>query len=276
MNDNNQTDSASNEPANEADNNAPPPADTGFSLQKVIDDAKAVLTDPVNFYRTMSTTGGYAEPAIFVAVMGATLGILMTFYSLFGAQGIGTMAVGFASFIIMPIMAVIGSFIGALIMFVIWKLMGSDYDYETAYRCVAHATALYPIMGVISLIPYLGTIVGVLWGMYLMYVASVETHKIKAETARIAIGILAVIALFFQVSGEIAQRKLQSQFEKYEDAADSIGKSMEDSIKDLENLDEMTPEEAGRALGEFFKGMNEGMEEFGKGFEEGAVEGSKE
>ncbi|MFK7732681.1 MAG: YIP1 family protein [Pseudomonadales bacterium] len=252
------------------------PQNSGFDLGKVIDDAKAVLTDPAGFYRAMPTTGGFAEPAIFVAVMGAVIGVLMTLVALFGGSGLGAMAVGVGSFIMMPIMAVIGSFIAALIMFVIWKLMGSDYDYETAYRCVAYATAIYPIMGVLGLIPYIGTIVGVLWGMYLMYNASVEVHKIKAETARMVIGILAAVMLFMQVSGEIAMRKIESSMDKYEEAAESIGKNMEGSLKELENLDEMSPEEAGRKLGEFFKGMSEGMEEFEQGFEQGTEQGSAE
>ncbi|MEM8496467.1 MAG: YIP1 family protein [Pseudomonadota bacterium] len=263
-------DTNNQQPANEQ--SAPPsPQDSGFDLGKVIDDAKAVLTDPAGFYHAMPTTGGFAEPAIFVAVMGAVIGVLMTLVALLGGSGLGAMAVGIGSFIMMPIMAVIGSFIAALIMFVIWKLMGSEYDYETAYRSVAYATAIYPIMGVLGLIPYIGTIVGVLWGMFLMYNASVEVHKIKAETARLVIGILAAIMLFMQVSGEIAMRKLDSEMERYEEAAESIGKSVEGSIKELENLDEMSPEEAGRKLGEFFKGMSEGMEEFEQGFEQGSA-----
>ena len=271
MNDNSNNDSdQASEPAEEQLPPAAAPQDTGFSLNKVIEDAKAVLTDPAGFYRSMPVAGGFAEPAIFVAVMGAAIGVLMTIVAIFGGHGLGAMAVGFGSFIMMPIMAVIGSFIGALVMFVIWKLMGSDYDYETAYRCVAYASAIYPIMGVLGVIPYVGTIVGVLWGMFLMYNATVETHKIKAETARLVIGVLAAIMLFMQVSSEIAMRKVEDSLEKYEDAAESIGKSMEDNLKELENLDEMSPEEAGRKLGEFFKGMSEGMEQFEQGFEEGA------
>ncbi|MFK8018715.1 MAG: YIP1 family protein [Pseudomonadales bacterium] len=248
--------------------------DTGFDLQRVIEDAKSVLSNPVAFYRGLATKGGFAEPAIFVAVMGAVTGLLMTFFSLFGADRLGTTEIGFLSFIIMPIFAVIGSFVGALIMFVIWKLMGSDYDYETSYRSVAYAMAIYPITAVLGLIPYIGAIVGGLWGMYLIYCATVHTHKIAEKTARTVIGVLAALSIFMQISGEIAARKAEA-------AAERIGSSFEETIKgledlgDLENLEEMSPEEAGRKLGEFFKGMSEGMEEFEKGLEEGSQKGSE-
>jgi uncharacterized membrane protein YdjX (TVP38/TMEM64 family) len=43
------------------------------------------------------------------------------------------MGAGFGAIIFMPIAVAIGSFIGAAILFVIWKLMGSQEDYETAY-----------------------------------------------------------------------------------------------------------------------------------------------
>lgn len=59
----------------------------------------------------------------------------------------------------MPIAVAIGSFIGAAILFVIWKLMGSQEDYETAYRCGAYLMALAPITTLINVIPYAGAII---------------------------------------------------------------------------------------------------------------------
>ena len=259
--------------------------DNGFSLMTVIEDAKRVILDPMSFYRDMSRSGGYAEPAIFVAVMAVVLGLIMTVFALFGAGHLGAIAVSIGSVIIMPIMAVIGSFIGALIMFVIWKLMGSTQNYEAAYRSVAFASAIYPVMGVLSVVPYIGTIVGVLWGFYLMYAASIEVHGIKKETARIAIGILVVICLFMQISAEVASRKfaskaeevgqgLEQMGEKYEDLGEALGEtlgeSLGSSLDDLESMEDMTPEEAGQKLGEFFKKLEQGMEGFEKGFEESA------
>ena len=38
---------------------------TNFDFGTVIDDAKKVITDPIAFYRSMPTTGGYANPLIF-------------------------------------------------------------------------------------------------------------------------------------------------------------------------------------------------------------------
>lgn len=217
-----------------------------FNLRRVIDDAVRVITQPVDFYRGMGKTGGYAEPVIFVIVMAVALGLLLTVFSLFGGGRLGGMAMGWAAFIVFPIFAVIGSFIGGAILFVIWKLMGSEEPFETAYRCVAFATAIYPVMGLLSLIPYLGTIVGVVWGMYLMITASVEVHQRQRNNALLVFGILGALLLLFNISGERRARQFDAHFAQLEQSADK--------------LEEKSPEEAGKAVGEFLKGMEKGME----------------
>ncbi|PLW70577.1 YIP1 family protein [Pseudohalioglobus lutimaris] len=289
---NNTSASGSSGPGVASSPSASPPA-KGFSLGTVVEDARRVCTDPSGFYSDMAKSGGYAEPAIFVAVMAAILGLLMTIFAMFGAGHLGAMAISVASIIIMPIFAVIGSFIAALVMFVIWKLMGSSQSYETAYRCIAYATAIYPIMGLLNIVPYVGTVIGVLWGVYLMYTASIKVHEIKAETARIVMGILAALMVFSQISGEIASRKIAAKAQQLEErleklgipgdsarnndgqSPETVGETLEAGLAELENIDQMTPEEAGEKLGAFFKKFEEGAKAFEKSYEESA-EGTAE
>ncbi len=219
---------------------------SNFDISNVLDDAVKVVTRAVDFYRGMPKTGGYTEPLIFVVVMAVATGVLLTVFSLFGAGRMGAMAVGWASVIVMPIVAVVGSFVGAAIMFVIWKLMGSNESYETTYRCVAYATAIYPITAFLSLVPYLGTLIAVAWLVYLMVIASTEVHARTRNTSLIVFGILGLLMLMFNLSTEMAARRFESQLEH-------MGRSME-------NLEDMTPEEAGKAMGEFLKGMEKGMQ----------------
>lgn len=228
-----------------------------FDLGTVIDDAKRLITNPVEFYRTMPQDGGYANPLIFAVVVAAVTGIAIAILSLVGL-GSGSMAfagiAGFTAIIIFPVMAVIGTFVGGAIMFVIWKLMGSEKSYETAYRCVAYSYAIMPLVLLVSIIPYVGTIVKTLWGLFLMYTASIEVHEIKAQTAKIVMGVLAALGLLFGISSERTARHYQKNFSQYED---KFGKALED-------IDDMTAEEAGREFGKFLKGM----EKFAEGLEE--------
>lgn len=237
-----------------------------FNLGTVLEDAKRVITDPVGFYRDMPKSGGFADPMIFVAAIAVLIGVAAAIFSVIGL-GKASMAfagvAGFSAVIIIPIFAVIGSFIGGAILFVIWKLMGSEHNYETAYRCVAYAYAIAPIALVLSIIPYLGTIIKGLWGTFLMYTASVEVHSLKAQTAKIVFGVLAAIGIFSGLSSERAMRTLEHRFER---VMESTGSG--DFYKKLENGEEITAEEAGKQVGEFLKGL----EKFSKGLEEAAKE----
>jgi len=134
--------------------------------------------------------------------------------------------------------------------------MGSEKDYEIAYRCMAYSTAMLPVLVILSIIPYLSPIVRAIWTALLMIIASIEVHSLKALTAKIVFGIIGAISLFFGVSSEYAARNIQDMLNN---TASNIENS--DFFKNLENLDnleDMTPEEAGEKVGEFLKGLEEG------------------
>ncbi|MBL4851344.1 MAG: YIP1 family protein [Gammaproteobacteria bacterium] len=217
-------------------------------LDNVLQDVIKVITNPVGFYRNMPKTGGFADPVIFVLVMAVTMGFLIAVFSLFGAGVIGAMAAGFSALIFMPIFALVGSFIGAAILFVIWKLMGSGESYETAYRCVAYAAAIYPIMAVLGLIPYIGTLIGIAWGMYLMISASIEVHQLNQKTAYTVFGILGALLIVMNLGSEMATRKMTAKVEGLE-------KQFEGITKQLEQSADKTPEQMGKDIGDFIKGL---------------------
>lgn len=217
-----------------------------FDINKVIASAKAVITAPATYFQTMPKSGGLVEPLIFILVMAVAMGVISAIFSLFSSP-VGMMASGFAAIIIIPIGALIGAFIGAAILFVIWKLMGSEENYETAFRCLAAITAIYPIIAVLSIIPYIGGIVGVVWGTYLLIEASVAVHGRERKTAQIVFGILGALMLFSNVSSEYAARKAMDR--------------MEDLASQFEDMENLPPEEMGKKMGEFLKGMEQGMGE---------------
>lgn len=225
--------------------------------------AVKVITSPGEFYRAMQKTGGFADPLIFVLVMAAIAGLEIALFSLFGASVIGTVAAGYGAVIFLPLTAAIGSFIGAALVFVVWRLMGSDENYETAYRCIAYAAAIYPITVLISLLPYIGTIVSVAWGCYLMVIASLEVHRLKRQTVYIVFGVLALLGILLNLSSERAVRHMAAQVDELEMQAEQFGKQ-------LERLEDMTPEEAGRAVGGFLKGLGEAAEGMAQESEDGA------
>jgi len=176
-----------------------------------------VITDPVGFYQDMPKSGGLINPLIFMVVLSLVAGVLSAVLSLFGLGVAGAMAGGLIAIILVPIFVVIFGFIGAAIAYVIWKMMGSQEDFETAFRCVAYTAAITPITAVLSLIPYIGSLASALWPMALLALASIHVHRRSVQASWAVFGALGIIFALISVSGEQANRQLMSGMEDLQD-----------------------------------------------------------
>jgi hypothetical protein len=231
------------------------------SIQKT---AMSVLTSPSAFFRKMPKTGGFIEPLIFMVIMGIISGLIQTIFSLISLNIAGGMAMGVASIILVPIFAVIGGFIGAAILFVIWKLLGSKETYETAYRCGAYISVLMPIITVLGIIPYLGSAVAIALYVYFLVIASVEVHKIPSQKAWLVFGIIGAILIIMNISAQMSARKLSKEAGKFQEKMEETSKTMkkqveqmqkqtEDIQKQAEEMMQKQAEEAKKAVEEMQK-----------------------
>jgi len=203
-----------------------------------------VVTKPTEFFQGMPKTGGFLEPLAFAVMMGFIGGIIQALFNVIGlgrAAGYGgSMMAGFGVIILMPIFIAIGSFIGAAILFVIWKLMGSQEDYETAYRCGAYLSALAPITAVIGAVPYLGGIVSM--AIYVLYlvIASVHVHHLPSQKSWLVFGIIGVIFAVLGVNAEYKARHMSSNMDNWLRAGEEMRKEYQDKTKDVQkSADEM-------------------------------------
>jgi len=203
--------------------------------------ALEVISDPVGFYRKLPRAGGYVEPLCFATAFGFA-GILIQFL-LHGLFGLGTI-ISFWMVLAWPILIAIFSFVGAGVMHVLWRVLGSQASYETSYRSAAFLAALSPITALLGIVPYLGTIVSMGWMAYLLIVASIEVHGVKPNTAYAVFGGIGLLLTLSSLGTERAARQLSPELER-------LGSEIED----------MSPEEAGKAVGEFLRGLEQGAKE---------------
>jgi uncharacterized protein YacL len=191
----------------------------------------------------MPKSGGFLEPLVFAVIMGFIVGIIQAILSFIGlgpGAGYGGGMHGFSMIIFMPIAAAIGSFIGGAILFIIWKLMGSQEDYEAAYRCGAYLMALSPITAIIGAIPYAGGLISM--GIYLFYLvtASVHVHNIPSQKAWLVFGILAIIFAVLGLNMERKARNMGSEMEQWREMGENMRKEYQDQAKDMKkSSDEM-------------------------------------
>jgi hypothetical protein len=169
-----------------------------------------VITNPAGFFGQMPKSGGYLPPLIFMVFVAIVSGFLLTILALLGL-GRGGVLTGLAAVVMMPLMMAIFSFLGAAILFIFWKILGSGESFETAYRCSAYASAIMPITAVLRAVPYLGSVLGLVWMTYLMVVASTEVHGIAVKKARIAFGIVGGLLILSTLSAEITGRKMMHE-----------------------------------------------------------------
>lgn len=209
------------------------PFDLASVLTSVQKTAMTVVTSPSAFFKEMPKAGGFVEPLIFMVVMGIISGLLQTIFSIVGLH-FGFMAMTAWSIILVPIYLIIGGFIGAAILFVIWMLLGSKESYETAYRCGAYISVLMPIITVLGLIPYLGSTIGIALYVYFLVIASAEVHKIPSQKAWLVFGIIGAILIILNISGQITARKYSREANKFREKMEETSKAMKQQAEQMQ------------------------------------------
>jgi type VI protein secretion system component VasK len=131
----------------------------------------------------------------------------------------------------MPIAVAILSFIGAAIIFVIWKLIGSQENYETSYRCIAYLMALMPITAILSVIPYAGGIINMAIFIYYIVIASTQVHNIPSQKAWLVFGIIGIVLALFILRGEYTARNVSSQAEQWKKTSQEMQKQAEEMAR---------------------------------------------
>ncbi len=204
-----------------------PPKETVRSLPETV---KTVILQPAAFFRTMPKGGGFLSPLIFLLVMTVIYAVIVT---VIAAVSIGEF-VGAAMFgiVLGLVLIVIGAFVTSAILCVVWMMMGSKERFEASFRIVCYTSSIWPISGVLSIVPYLGTAVWVVWGTWLIILASVHLHHLPRNKSMAVFGIIGAIFLALSLGGEYAGQQSMHQIEAIQDQ--------------IEGLDPTNPEDAAK------------------------------
>ena len=171
-----------------------------------------LIVKPADFFRDMPRTGGILDPLIFV-LLASLLGVVLNAIELLMTSGVG-MGMVTVWLITVPIVMVIMSFFVAGICYAAWAFMGSKENFETSYRCLAYMQILFPIMMLVSIVPYLG-LACIAWWLYLMVIATREVHKVSVKPALAVFGIIAAIVGLIYYSSVSSTMKSKERIEEY-------------------------------------------------------------
>jgi len=214
----------------------------GFDFSVFISEWKETLMNPKGYFSTMKTQGGIGEPVIKAAIYGTVAGLIYFIWSLlhFGGYGptyFGTM--GSVGVLFMSIIgAVIGVFIGGVIILIISSIANGNKDFEACLRVSAALMALYPISALLSFTMgihlALSTIVSLavnLYGLYMLYLAVIEALKGEEKTVKIVTYVLGglliliviiglITSLLFRTFSGYSQNKAEEMMQDYQKIAE--------------------------------------------------------
>ena len=197
-----------------------------IDFNALIKESKDVLKDPKTYFSMMRTTGGIAEPLIKALIYGAVAGIIAFIWSLFKIGGASSSllggAAGFVAIIWYIVAAVIGLFIGAVILLVVSAICKGSTDFESNIRVTAAAMVMMPISALLGFLTgisiTLGSIVGLavsLYGLYLLYHGLTQTLKADTGTSKVIVLILAALVILFTIIGIGAKKKASKFLEDF-------------------------------------------------------------
>ncbi len=187
--------------------------------------ALKVVSKPALFFREMPKTGGFVEPTAFLLVMAAVTAVVDAFLGLIGAKLILSAGMAIVRIVLFPAIILAGAFIWSAALQLIWKAMGSQEPFETAFRCVAYLGALMPLMTIVVAIPSVGAFLSMIAWVFFYVTASVEAHGLPHQKSWMVFGILgaAVYALLlatgvseYRYRHKLEQQKMDMQREMQE------------------------------------------------------------
>lgn len=226
-------------------------------MGRMIRESVQVLTAPKTFFAAMPKTGGLIDPVIrtvIFALVAAVINLVWSFVPIGPAVGKGILF-GFAGLILFPIFALIGLFIGAVILLVLSAICGGSTDYMFCVRISGVLSVLFPINAVFGIVSkinlYLGALVSLalgFFGLWLLYNALVHALGGKEGVAKIISLILAGILILFSLGGLMFARSASrfmeglpaqnEQIKGFEDAMEKMKQEMEKQRQEYQQENE--------------------------------------
>jgi hypothetical protein len=189
-----------------------------FNFNEFVNESKGVLLNP-DYFSTMKTTGGMTEPLIKAVIYGAIAGVISLIWNTLSIGNASTSWLGGSSIGIMILIwgvigAIIGLFLGGVILLVISSICKGNTDFEANVRVTSAIMVMMPINAFLGFASgfnlYLGLIVSIavtLFTLWLVYKGLVQAMKARIETTRTVMYILAAVFVVVMLLGVGAARK---------------------------------------------------------------------
>ena len=191
---------------------------SSFDFNEFIKESKETLLNPKAYFSTMKTSGGMAEPVIKALIYGILAGVIAFLWGVIGFGGkIGVFGAGIGAMALIwtVIGAVIGLFIGAVVLLIISAICKGNTDFEANLRVVAATMVIFPISALLGFTAGINSVFGAivtlcvnLYALYLLYLGLTEALKANPATTKIVMYVLAALLVIAMIAGLSTQKRL--------------------------------------------------------------------
>ena len=162
---------------------------------------KDILLTPRTFFHRMPTRIGLAQPLYFALVLGVVAAFFGWMWSLAGsslqmfvAEDLEEVVKGplysFLAFLFSPVTVAILVFLKAGLIHLMLMLVGGNrLGFEATFRVAAYGEAA----GIMALLPFCGSVLGVLWSLFITIVGLYSIHE--TDPWRAVLAVIAPMAL---------------------------------------------------------------------------------
>jgi hypothetical protein len=198
----------------------------------------------------MPTSGGFVEPLIKAVIYGTVAGVFAMIWAMAGLASMSSFfGMHFSSGIYITILiysiisAIIGLFIGGVILLILSAICSGNTDYEANVRVTAALMVLWPVHTLLSFTsginPWLGGIISLAvfaYSLYLLYISMVTTLKANENTIKIITIVLAAILGFFIILSLTCAKVITTVGDKYKSDTEKYLKQDEKTLKEMNKI----------------------------------------
>lgn len=185
-----------------------PPADrVAFGFSSALANGKAMLAGPDAFFARLDPAARFGGPVASIAFWGVVSGILTFLLAFVRPSPFGMIAAAL-QIVLLPVMAVLLSFIGAGLFHVMCLILGGKGSYVVSYQVIAAMSALFPLSTALSLAPY-GVIPVQLVGLWLSVSAAQAAHAVGKTKAWVLFGLLTAFGVLGSIFAQAGLREFE-------------------------------------------------------------------
>jgi hypothetical protein len=189
-----------------------------FDLNAFINESKETLLNPKAYFSTMRTSGGMAEPVIKALIYGVVAGVIVFLWGVLGLGGqVGVFGAGIGAMglVYTVIAAVIGLFIGAVILIIFSSICKGNSDFEANLRVVASVMVVFPFSALLGFTTGINSVFGAivalcvqLYALWLLYHGLTVALKANPASTKIVMYVLAALLVIFMIAGLGTRKKM--------------------------------------------------------------------